>query len=50
MKMFFWFLAFLSIVSMWLGFYKETKGNRLFGKVIAWAWLLYLALTFFVGF
>lgn len=50
MKIIFWFLASLSIVSMWLDFYKETKSTRLFGKIIACAWLLYLALTFFVDF
>ncbi len=50
MKNFFWFLAFLSIVSILLDFYKETKSSRLFGKIIACAWLLYLVLTFFVGF
>lgn len=49
MKILFWFLAFLTIVSMLFGFYKETKGSHLFAKVIACAWLLYLALTFIVG-
>ena len=32
MKILFWFLAFLSIISMVLGFYKETKDKRFFCK------------------
>jgi len=47
MKILFWFLAFLSIISMVLGFYKETKGKRLFANIISCAWILYLVLTFF---